>query len=191
MRKQQENSLKSIKMDPPGGMTISVGEAAQLLNTSRSTLKRHAAEWGLRTFWDGRGRRYSFQELKEVRDGTPEPQEPPAMTRELDAITQYDLPGGYRFRVYRTDSEKSYVGFFAFEEYDHIESELSYALGAGTYYLKLLDENNRMTPYTFVVHLLDPDEERQEELAELRSIKQMTRHYINMTEAMKGTTDDN
>jgi len=191
MRKQQKKSLKSIKMDPPGGMTISVGEAARLLNTSRSTLKRHAAEWGLRTFWDGRGRRYSSQELKAVRDGTPPPQEPPAMTRELDAITQYDLPGGYRFRVYRTDSEKSYVGFFAFEEYYHIERELSYELGAGTYYLKLLDENNRMTPYTFVVYLLDPDEERQEELAELRSIKRMTRHSINITKILKGSTDDN
>ena len=172
MQKDTKSDLKAMDTTPPEGMTVSIGAAARILGTSSSTLKRRGAEWGLRTFWDGRGRRYSVHELQSVKEGILKPQEPCDITQDLTAVRMYDLPGGYRFRVYRTGTFKGYVGFFAFEKYEYIELDLSYALGEGTYYLKLLDENNRMTRYTFVVHLDDPDDpERQEELEYKRNMR--------------------
>lgn len=160
----------------PQGITVSVKKAAEILGVSPSTLKRKASEWGLTIFWDGRGRRFSMRELREAQEGLLEPTKQVA-TQDLDALHGYDMPGGYRFRVYRTDEDKGYVGFFAFEDLQYVYTTLQNDLGYGTYYLKLLDEDNRMTGHNFALSVPAPnDAERVEKLAELRQLREVKRY---------------
>ncbi len=160
----------------PQGITVSVKKAAEILGVSSSTLKRKASVWGLTIFWDGRGRRFSRRELREAQEGLLEPRKETA-TQDLDALYGYEMPGGYRFRVYRTDEDKGYVGFFAFEDLEHVFTTLQNDLGYGTYYLKLLDEDNRMTGHNFALTVAAPnDVERGEKLAELRELRKLKRY---------------
>jgi len=160
-----------LEIPQPQGITVSVKKAAEILGISSSTLKRKAPQWGLTIFWDGRGRRFSPRELREAQDGLLEPRKQTA-TQDLDALRGYEMPGGYRFRVYRTDRDKGYVGFYAFENLRYVHTTLKNELGGGTYYLKLLDANNRMTGHTFALNVSAPDDaERVEKLAKLREAK--------------------
>lgn len=154
------------------GITVSVKKAAEILGVSSATLKRKASEWGLTTFWDGRGRRFSTRELKEAQEGLLEPKKQIA-TQDLDVLYAYEMPGGYRFRVYRTGEDKGYVGFFVFEDLQYVRTTLRNDLGHGVYYLKLLDEHNRMTGLNFSLSIIsDPsDDDRAEKLEELRELK--------------------
>ena len=186
MRKQGDSELKPLEIDAPEGITVSVGEASRILGTSRSTLKRRASEWGLRTFWDGRGRRYSLKELEEVKGGVLKPRAPATTTLDLESIRGYSIPGGYRFRVYRTGADRGYLGYFASEKYDDVISWLSYTFGAGTYYLKLLDERNMMTGYNFIADVYGPlDEESRRQLEELEVIRTFTRIFRSQIRQMK------
>ncbi len=90
MRRKYESELKPLEIEEPEGMTVSVGEAARILGTSRSTLKRRSHEWGLRTFWDRRGRRYSVGELKKAREGVLKPRKPANLTLDIDSIRNYN-----------------------------------------------------------------------------------------------------
>ncbi len=173
-----------LETPTPQGITVSVKKAAETLGVSSSTLKRKASEWGLTIFWDGRGRRFSPRELREAQEGLLEPRKQTA-TQDLDALYGYDMPGGYRFRVYRTDEDKGYVGFFAFENLRQVFTTLKNDQGYGTYYLKLLDEDNRMTGHTFTLSVPDPDdEERAETLAKLRDLREARRSAKNPGELM-------
>lgn len=165
-----------LESPTPKGITVSVKRAAEILGVSRSTLKRKASELGLTVFWDGRGRRFSMRELREAQEGLLEPKKQVA-TQDLGALHGYDIPGGYRFRVYRTDQYKGYAGFFAFEDLRQVFTTLQNDLGYGTYYLKLLDENNRMTGHNFTLSVSAPDDaERVEKLAELRELREAKRY---------------
>lgn len=165
-----------IEMPDPKGITISIKRAAEFLGVSSATLKRRASQWGLTIFWDGRGRRFSPRELREAQEGLLEPKKQTA-TQDLDALYAYEMPGGYRFRVYRTDKYRGYVGFFVFEKLSEVFTTLQNDLGYGVYYLKLLDENNRMTGLNFSLSIIsDPsDDDRAEKLEELRELKATTR----------------
>jgi len=176
-----------LELPEPKGITVSVKKAAEILGVSSATLKRKAPEWGLTTFWDGRGRRYSPRELKEAQDGLLEPKKQTA-TQDLDALHAYHMPGGYRFRVYRTDEYRGYVGFFVFEKLDEVFTTLQDDLGYGVYYLKLLDENNRMTGHNFSLSIISdpPDDDRAEKLEELRDLKATTRSAKNPEKFMAG-----
>ncbi len=168
-----------LEIPEPKGITVSVKKAAEILGVSSATLKRRAPEWGLTIFWDGRGRRFSPRELREAQEGLLEPRKQTA-TQNLDALYGYEMPGGYRFRVYRTDEGKGYVGLFIFENLRHVRNTLQDELGAGIYYLKLLDENNRMTGHNFTVSVGAPnDPERVDKLEELRELKETKRYAKN------------
>ena len=118
----------------------------------------------------------NLKELREAKEGLLEPRKQVA-TQNLDVLHAYEMPGGYRFRVYRTGEDKGYVGFFAFEDLQHVYNTLRYELGHGVYYLKLLDENNRMTGHNFALTVAaPPDEETAEKLAELRELKEAKRY---------------
>jgi len=165
-----------IETPTPQGITISVKKAAAVLGVSPSTLKRKAPQWGLTIFWDGRGRRFSMKELREAQEGLLEPRRQTA-TQDLDALHGYEMPGGYRFRVYRTGEDKGYVGFYAFENLRYVHTTLKNELGGGTYYLKLLDEDNCMTGHNFSLNVSAPDDaERVEKLAELRELREAKRY---------------
>jgi len=151
------------------GMTVSIGNAAKILSVSASTIKRHEAEWGLHTFWDRRGRRYLIQDLEALRMGAPLPT---PTAQDTEGMDDYLL--GCRFRIYGTGLNKGYLGFFACQEYDELKDWLSQNFGAGTYYLKLLDEGNRMTGRNYTIEIEDPhDEENRAKLGAARDIRML------------------
>jgi len=163
----------------PSGRTVSIGEAARLLNTSRSTLKRKGTEWGLSIFWDGRGRRYSVRELEELRRGEPlESRKPDTISQHVGAAYKHLAPTGYRFRVYGTGSNKGYLGFFSGQSYFDVTSRIQKDFGHGRYYLKLVDEDGNMTGDTFWADMADPsDDESWDRLEILRNTRALTRIF--------------
>lgn len=161
--KQVERAADQVDSSDPGGITISVGRAARVLNTSSSTLKRRAAEWGIPVFWDRRGRRYRIADLNMARDGLLVGPAPVPTTMDLESLTRYARDGGYRFRAYRTGVDQGYLGYLAAKDHDHAVSLLRSRYGFGTYYLKLLDKNDRMTSRNFSVVILDPDAKSESE----------------------------
>ncbi len=184
---EQDKGIQ-LETHPSEGMTVSVGKAARILGTSSSTLKRKASEWGLTTFWDRRGRRYSVRELEEAKRDLLKPTEPANLTQPLEAIEKYNIPGGYRFRVYGGSNNKGYLGFYGVEQYYHIIDLLEREFGAGTYYLKLLDEDNRMTGYTFAVYICDPsDEDEYDQVEELRKLRRDNRFYKHQIRKLRET----
>lgn len=187
MHPGDELERETLKSQTPRGITASVGEASRILGTSRSTLKRRASEWGIHTFWDGRGRRYSLNELEKAKKGLLDPIAPATTTLDLESIRRYALPGGYRFRVYQTGKkEKGYLGYFASERYDDLEIWISCTFGAGRYYVKLLDENNKMTGLNFFVEVDDPyDDESRKQMEELKTIRAFTRAFRSQSRQLR------
>ena len=73
---------------------------------------------------------------------------------------------------------KGYLGCFGSEEYDHVIQWLLERFGNGAYYLKLIDEDNRMTGYNFVLEIDAPyDDESCQRFQELRVFKSLTRFF--------------
>lgn len=145
--------LKAEVADP-GGQTLPLGGAAKMLGVSGSTLKRRASEWGLRTFWDKRGRRYALCDIRACKAGTLEKQKPEKETAPLRKAAQYFSVGGYSFRIFRSDrggTGKGYLGLVRTSDIDRIAPWLLSQFGEGYYFLKLLDEEDRMTDSDFWV----------------------------------------
>ena len=159
MRQRGVPERKKLEIDTPEGMTVPVGQAARILGVSGSTLKRRASEWGLRTFWDRRGRRYSIVELEKLKHSPSSPRKPATVSLDFDSIMEYDIPGGYRFRVYGTGANKGYLGCFVGKQADDVIYRVRAEFGGGTYYLKLIDEDRRMTGYNFTAHMEGPPDE--------------------------------
>ena len=95
---------------------------------------------------------------------------------------EYDIPGGYRFRVYGTGINKGYLGCFVGEHADDVVFWLREEFGGGTYHLKLIDESGRMTGYNFAARMEGPSgEEKQERLEKVSNYKWMKGLVKGMT----------
>ena len=191
MRREQKQEPKSLEMDAPKGMTVSVGEAARILGVSRSTLKRKSGVWGLTTFWDGRGRIYSVNELGLVEKGILEPKKAATVSLDFEEIWNYSpLPGGYRFRIYGGAGNRGYLGCFGSRDPGSVLQWLKETYGEGIYYLKLLGEGGRMTGYNFRVCIDDVDEDKEAEFAELRLLKTLSGSYRKMARQLKESSQN-
>jgi hypothetical protein len=168
------------------GMTVSVGKAARILDVSRDTLKLRAAEWGLTTFWDRRGRRYLISELEATRKGMLEPKPKDTVTLDFYSLEErFPLLDVYRFRIYRTGQNRGYIGLFVSRRYADVVKWLRENHGDGTYILKLLDEGEKMTRFNFALCITDVDEETQEMIDDLESIKSFTKIFREKTRQLE------
>ena len=95
--------------------------------------------------------------------GTLEPK-PATVTLDIDQLSLFSVPDGYRFRAYKTDGErKGYLGYYGGEKYGEVLSRLRNEHGGGTFHLKLLELDGRMTGHNFTVDIEGlPGDELQE-----------------------------
>lgn len=100
MREEAKKDLKPLEIDVPRGVTVPPGRAAEILGVSVSSLKKRASEWGLHTFWEANGDRYSLIELEAAKLGVLEAVEPVMIILDFDSIAEYFIPDGYGFIVY-------------------------------------------------------------------------------------------
>lgn len=137
----------------PGGKTVSVKEAARILNTSASTLKRKAADWGIPVFWDGRGRKFAVADLNRAKRGLLVGRPSQSSTEDIDALTTHPMADHYRLRAYRVGDRKGYIGLCEAQEPCEVVNWVSLNFGPGKYRLKLLTDAGKMTPHNFVVNI--------------------------------------
>jgi len=171
----------------PEGITVPVRKAARMLDVSVSTLKRRAAEWGLRTFWDKRGRRFLIGELEATKRGLLKPIKSDVVNNDFDSLMDYTMPHGYRFRVYKTTGRnRGYIGCYCGSNIWEVEKIIQDEYGEGTYYLKLLDADYRMTGFTFTLELEDtPDKEVRNDCLEVELIESMAMFARGLSPAEK------
>ncbi len=160
----------NIAINYPDGRTFSAKKAADLLEVSVYTLKSRSHEWGLHTFWDGRGRRYLIKEIEEAKHGNLKPIEQDVVTEDLDFLFEHPSLDGYRFKVYRTD-KLSYLGCYGSDSANDVIELIREDHGGGTYHLKLLDNNYRMTGYNFTINIAGIIPETEAERKALKELK--------------------
>ena len=95
MREEAKKDLKPLEIDVPRGVTVHPGRAAEILGVSVSSLKKRASEWGLHTFWEANGGRYSLIELEAAKLGVLEAVGPVMIILDFDSIAEYFIPDGY------------------------------------------------------------------------------------------------
>ena len=188
----QVQDMKNInpqepQLDVPNGMTITISKAAELLGVSISTLKRRASEWGIRTFWDKRGRRYLPSDIEASKKGLLEPVVPATLTMDISSIDSFPCPHGYRFRVYRSEGETTgYLGFYCSDNIMEVMDLIRRDHGNGKYHLKLLDAENRMTGYNFTMALeFAMSREEQDDISETKNMRNMRRIFRKMNQKLE------
>lgn len=182
--------VQKDSIDIPIGVTVTTGEAARILGVSQSTFRRRASDWGLNPLWDKRGRRYQVFELMKLKKEPLDHKNIASITQPLSSIERYKKLG-FRFRIYGSGNRKGYLGFYACQDWREVERWLSRNYGKGTYYLKLLDDNNTMTEHNFVTTVDDPkDDNGVKEMVLIRGKrdiqKSLSRQFRDLKKLQKG-----
>lgn len=164
MSENERKKLKPLDITHPRGVTVGPRKAAELLNVSLSEFNRRAPEWGLTTYWDTGGRRYTLTDLEAAKMGLLEPVEPPTVDLDFELMKQYDIPEGSGFRVHGKGVRRArYLGHYSGPDPYAVKEWLKERYGGGKYALRLIDSEGRLTKYKFVLTIGGPSRIDDEE----------------------------
>ena len=186
MPEEVDKELRQLEIDIPSGVTLPPCKAAEILGLSISTLKRRSSEFGIRTFWDSNGRRFSLSDIEAAIQGHSEPVEPGVLTLDFDSIGDFSIPDEFGFVVYGEGFRQRNMGRYFGPDLVGVRQWIRDRYGGGRYLLKLVDLQGRMTKYNFILEIDgEPILSLSEALRQRRYQKRIPR-IIDMAQETRG-----
>ncbi|MFC1714815.1 hypothetical protein ACFL6S_14200 [Candidatus Poribacteria bacterium] len=154
MGEERKLERKLLEIDIPRGVTVSPTKAAKLLGVAVSELKKRSSQWGIRTYWDTRGRRYVLKELEAAKNGLLDPLQPLDLPLDFASVADYRIPEGFGFLIYLQNSRR---GRYFGPDLRNVKEWIQGKYGNGRYFLRLMAPDGRLTRYSFVLQISNPD----------------------------------